>query len=285
MKLFSGNSNTADILRRLSRNKLAMTGLAISFILLLVALFAPLLAPYDPYKMDFSKMLLKPCREHLLGCDDLGRDVLSRIIYGTRYSLGLAVIVVIFSTTVGTFFGTIAGYFGGKADTLIMRCLDILQCIPHLLLSVAISVILGTGFLNTVIALSIASAMGAARVMRGSVMSILHMEYFEACDALNCSKFRIIRRHVLPNSFAPMIIRSTQGMANAILQASTLSFIGLGILPPTPEWGAMLSGSRNYIRDYPHVVIFPGLAIMITVFALSVLGDGIRDASDPKLKD
>ena len=285
MKLFSGNSNTADILRRLSRNKLAMTGLAISFILLLVALFAPLLAPYDPYKMDFSKMLLKPCREHLLGCDDLGRDVLSRIIYGTRYSLGLAVIVVIFSTTVGTFFGTIAGYFGGKADTLIMRGLDILQCIPHLLLSVAISVILGTGFLNTVIALSIASAMGAARVMRGSVMSILHMEYFEACDALNCSKFRIIRRHVLPNSFAPMIIRSTQGMANAILQASTLSFIGLGILPPTPEWGAMLSGSRNYIRDYPHVVIFPGLAIMITVFALSVLGDGIRDASDPKLKD
>lgn len=285
MKLLSGNKNSVEILRRLSRNKLAMTGFVITCLLFLVAIFAPLLAPYDPYKMDFSKMLLKPCREHLLGCDDLGRDVLSRIIYGTRYSLGLAIIVVIFSTVFGTFLGTIAGYFGGTTDTLIMRVLDILQCVPHLLLSVAISVLLGTGFLNTVIALSISSAMGAARVMRGSVMSILPMEYFEACEALNCSKPRIILKHVLPNSFAPMIIRSTQGMANAIMNASTLSFIGLGILPPTPEWGAMLSGSRNYIRDYPHVVIFPGLAIIITVFALSVLGDGIRDASDPKLKD
>ena len=285
MKLLSGNNKTNEIIRRLLKNRMAMFGFTVFCLLILVAVFAPLLAPHDPYKMDFSKMLLGPCREHPLGCDDLGRDILSRIIYGTRYSIGLSIIVVIFSTIVGTILGTLAGYFGGWVDTLIMRSLDIFQAIPSLLLSVAISVLLGTGFVNTVIALSIASAMGAARVMRGSVLSILHMEYLEACDALNCSKFRTIVKHVLPNSFAPMIIRSTQGMASAIMSASTLSFIGLGILPPTPEWGAMLSGARNYIRDYPHVVIFPGLAIMITVFALSVFGDGIRDASDPKLKD
>ncbi len=280
-----GQSTAKEVLVRLFRKKTAIVGLVIFIIIIFIGIFAPLLAPYDPYEMDFANMMAGPSKEHWLGCDDLGRDLLSRILIGTRYSVGLALIVITISTILGTIFGSLAGYFGGWVDTVICRVIEILQSIPSLLLSIAISILLGTGFINTVIALSIGSAMSNTRVLRGSVMSIMHQDYLEAAEALNCSKPRIIIKHILPNSFSPLIVRATQGMASAIMHASTLSFIGLGILPPTPEWGAMLSGSRKYIRDYPHMVIFPGIAIIITVFSLSLLGDGLRDALDPKMKD
>ena len=280
-----GRSTTKEVIERLFRNKAAVVGLVLFILIVLVGIFAPLISPHDPYDMDFINMLAGPSKEHPLGCDDLGRDILARIIYGTRYSVGLALITITVSAIVGTILGALAGYFGGWVDTLIMRTIEILQSIPSLLLSVAISILLGTGFINTIIALSVTASMANARIMRGSVMSILHQEYLEAAEALNCPKYKIILKHVLPNSFSPLIVRSTQGMASAIMNASTLSFIGLGILPPTPEWGAMLSGARKFIRDYPHLVLFPGLAIVITVFSLSMLGDGLRDALDPKMKD
>lgn len=283
--VYQSSSTMKEVLHRLFQKKLAMLGLVIFGVEVLLAVLAPLIAPYDPLAMDFSAMLAKPSAAHLMGCDDMGRDILSRILYGARSSLGLGLLVVLCSTLVGTVIGAIVGYFGGIADAIIMRILEIFQSIPHVLTCIVLSVVFGTGFVNTLLALSISRAIGTVRLLRGSIMGMRHMEYLEAADALNCSKLRTILRHVLPNSFAPLIVYGTTGVASAIMNASTLSFIGLGILPPTPEWGAMISGSRKYFISYPHTVLFPGIAIAITVFALSILGDGLRDALDPKLKD
>ena len=223
--------------------------------------------------------------QHLFGTDELGRDIFSRIIYGARYSLSIGIFGTLITTVVGTVIGAIVGYYGGTVDNIVMRILDIIQAMPPILFNIVIAAALGSGFMNTLIALAIGNIPGAVRLIRGSVMGIRKMEYLESADAINCSKLRTIFVHVLPNAISPSIVACTMNVANLILIAASLSFIGLGVQAPTPEWGAMLSGSRNYIRDCPYMVLFPGLAIAITVLALNLLGDGLRDAMDPKLKD
>ena len=278
-------SQFLEIMKRLSKNRLAMLGLIILLIEVVVAIIGPLVMPYGYNDMDFTSMCAPPSAAHLMGTDDLGRDIFSRILYGTRYSLGLGFLGIVMSMIFGVIIGAIVGYFGGLADTIIMRIVDVFQSIPGILLSIAISSSLGGGFFNTVLALSFSQIPSNIRLLRGSILNIRKMEYLEAADAINCSKFRTILSHVLPNSFSPMIVQGTMSIARIIMSAASLSYIGLGIQPPTPEWGAMLAGSRNFIRDYPYMVIFPGLAIAITVLSLNMLGDGLRDALDPKLKD
>lgn len=274
-----------DVLRRMSRNKAAMIGLAIFVFEIIIAILAPRIAPYDYQEMNFAEMLADPTAAHIMGCDDLGRDILSRIIYGTRYSLGLGILAVAVSTFFGIILGAIAGYFGGMVDNVIMRFLDIFQSIPPILLCVAISTALGSGYLNTVMALAIGNIPSAARMLRGSILNIRKMEYLEAADSVNSGTLRTIVSHVLPNSFSPMIVSATMGVPKMIMAAASLSFIGLGVPKGTPEWGAMLSSARNFMQNHPHTVIYPGLAIAVTVLALNMMGDGLRDALDPKLKD
>lgn len=276
--------NAKDIWIRMRRNKLAMVGLAIIIILFLVAIFADVIAPYGFAEQDLSNQFAKPSSEHIFGTDDLGRDIFSRIVYGSRISLKVGFISVGIALIVGTTIGAVTGFFGGRVDNVLMRFIDILQSIPDTLLAIAILAALGPGLGNLMIAVGIAAIPGYARIVRSSVLSIRDMEFIEAAKAAGSSNRRIIFKHIIPNCLAPIIVQATLGVAYAILNAAGLSFIGLGLEPPTPEWGAMLSGGRTFIRDYPHLTVFPGFAIVITIFALNVLGDGLRDALDPKLK-
>ena len=269
---------------RLRKNKMAMLGLVIISILALLAIFAPLIMPYGYEEIDILNSLQGPSKAHWFGTDDLGRDIFSRLIYGGRYSLRIGIIAVAFATVAGAALGSIAGFYGGAFDMFIMRALDILQAVPGLILSIAVSATLGPGFTNCIIALAIGMVPSFARMTRASILNIRQMEYLEAATSINASNFRIIVKHVLPNALSPLIVQAAMSVASAILVAASLSFIGLGVQPPTPEWGAMLSAGRNYIRNYPHMVIFPGLTIMVAVFSLNILGDGLRDALDPKLK-
>ena len=225
-----------------------------------------------------------PSAKHLLGTDEFGRDIMSRLIYGARVSLQVGFIAVGISLVVGGLLGAFSGFYGGTLDNVIMRVMDVLLAVPQTLLAIAIAAALGPGLFNMMIAVGISAVPNYARIVRSSVLSIRGMEYVEAARAVGSSDFRIILRHIIPNSMAPIIVQSTLGVASAILNAAGLSFIGLGIQPPNPEWGAMLSGGRQYIRDFPHLTLYPGLAIMLTILALNFLGDGLRDALDPKLK-
>lgn len=279
------NSQVREILHRLSKNKLAMAGLIIVLIEIILAVIAPLIIPYDCNAIDVLNAKSGPSAQHLFGTDELGRDIFSRIIYGARYSLSIGIFGTLITTVIGTIIGAIVGYYGGACDNIVMRILDIIQAMPPILFNIVIAAALGSGFMNTMIALAVGSIPGAVRLVRGSVMGIRKMEYLESADSINCSKMRTIFVHVLPNAISPSIVACTMNVASLILTAASLSFIGLGVQAPTPEWGAMLSGSRNYIRDCPYMVLFPGLAIAITVLALNLLGDGLRDAMDPKLKD
>ena len=279
------NSQFKEIMHRLAKNKLAMAGLVIVIIEIFLAIIAPLIITYDCNANDVLNAKSGPTMQHLFGTDELGRDIFSRIIYGARYSLSIGIFGTLITTVVGTVIGAIVGYYGGTVDNIVMRILDIIQAMPPILFNIVIAAALGSGFMNTLIALAIGNIPGAVRLIRGSVMGIRKMEYLESADAINCSKLRTIFVHVLPNAISPSIVACTMNVANLILIAASLSFIGLGVQAPTPEWGAMLSGSRNYIRDCPYMVLFPGLAIAITVLALNLLGDGLRDAMDPKLKD
>lgn len=276
--------NLKDVWTRMKRNKLAMVGLIIIIALFLIAIFADFIAPYDFATQDLSKQFLSPSSEHIFGTDDLGRDIFSRIVYGSRISLKVGFISVGIALILGTTIGAVTGYYGGRVDNLLMRFIDILQSIPDTLLAIAILAALGPGLANLMVAVGIAAIPGYARIVRSSVLSIRDMEFIEAAKASGSSDFRIIFKHIIPNCLAPIIVQATLGVAYAILNAAGLSFIGLGLEPPTPEWGAMLSGGRAYLRDYPHMTIFPGIAIVITIFALNVLGDGLRDALDPKMK-
>jgi len=279
-----GTSPSKEVIRRLLKDKFAVLGLIIFILELIVVIVGPIFT-YDAYEMDINIKRQAPSVEHILGTDEVGRDILSRVLTGGRYSLGLGLSVTLFSTVVGTIIGSIVGYFGGFVDNLVMRICDVIQSIPPLLLSVAISTVLGVGFVNTLFALSITSIVYTIRLLRGSIMKIRSEEYLEAADLISCSKLRVIITHILPNSFSPIIVEASMGIARTIMTASTLSFIGLGIQQPTPEWGAMLSAARKYMRDCPWMIVFPGLAIAITVLALNLFGDGLRDAMDPKLKD
>ena len=279
------NSQFWLTLGRLKRNHLAMVGLVIIVVMIILALLAPYISPYPYEAADFKNRYATPSAEHWFGTDELGRDIFSRLLYGSRYSLRIGLISVAISAIGGIFFGALAGYFGGAVDNIIMRLLAVLQAMPGIVLAIAISAALGPGLTNSVIALSISSIPGYARMTRASILNVRKMEYLEAATSINCSNARIIWKHVLPNALSPLIVQATMGIAGAIMGAAMLSFIGLGVQPPTPEWGAMLSAGRNYLRDYPHLCIFPGIMIMMAVLSLNMLGDGLRDALDPKLKD
>ena len=279
-----GRTQWAEVWRRLRRNWMAMFGLAIIVLIALTAIFADVIAPYDFREQNLRLVENPPSREHLLGTDDLGRDILSRIIHGARVSLQVGFVAVSISLVVGGTLGALAGYYGGNLDNVVMRFMDVLLAIPSILLAIAIVSAFGGGLLNVMIAVGIATIPVYARIVKASVISIKEQEFIEAARAIGATDLRIILKHIIPNSMAPIIVQGTLGVAIAILSAAGLSFIGLGIEPPTPEWGAMLSSGRHLIRRAPHVATFPGLAIVITIFALNLLGDGLRDALDPRLK-
>ncbi len=275
----------AQVMHRLSRNRVSMTGLVVILILIVLAILSPWIMPYDYTRMDMSNMYATPSWAHPFGCDELGRDIFSRALYGARASLSLGLLATLLSTAIGVVLGSLVGYFGGWVDTAVMRLLDILQAIPGMLLSIAISAALGSGFGNTIIALSIGGVPMTVRLLRGSILTVRKQEYIEAAEKINCSRLRIITSHILPNSIAPLIVSVTMGIGNTILAAAGLSYIGLGVQPPTPEWGAMLSAGKSVITRYPHLCVFPGLCIMVVVLCFNMLGDGLRDAMDPKLKN
>jgi len=227
---------------------------------------------------------LSPSFQHIMGTDNLGRDMFTRIIYGARTSLWIGFTAVSVALTAGVLIGSISGYYGGRLDNILMRGIDILIAVPNILLAIAIASALGPGLTNTMIAVGLGSIPGYARQTRAAVLSIREREFIEAARAIGGNDFRIITRHILPNCMAPIMVEATLGLGGAILSAAALSFIGLGIQPPTPEWGYMLSVGRRFIRDYSHMVTFPGLAIVTIVVAINMVGDGLRDALDPKLK-
>lgn len=277
-------SEFVRVFKELRKNSTAMLGLCILLVEIILVILAPVIAPYDYTAMDIVAAQQGPFAAHWFGTDELGRDIFSRVLYGGRYSISMGVLAVMISTTVGMTIGAIAGYFGGKVDNILMRLLDVIQSLPAMLLSIVLSAVLGPGYFNTILALSVNGMPASARMLRAQMMKVRGNEYIEAAQSINCSKFRIIVRHMIPNSFSPNIVQATMSIAHMIVMAASLSFIGLGVQPPTPEWGAMLTGARQFIRQCPHMVIFPGLAIAVTVLAVNLMGDGLRDALDPKLK-
>lgn len=278
------HSQLGETWKRLRRNKLAVVGMVIVLVLIFVTIFADFIAPYDYALQDPTARLEFPSLEHPLGTDNYGRDLLSRIIYGGRISLLVALMAVFISLIVGGFLGATAGYFGGWYEVVVMRLMDILMAIPGILMAVSISAALGSGVFNTALAISVGGIPSYARIVRATVMSIRGQEYVEAARALGCSNMRIIFRQILPNTLAPIIVDTTLRLGANILQISSLSFIGLGVQPPTPEWGSIMANGRNYIRDFYPLVTFPGIAIMLTLFGFNLFGDGLRDALDPKMK-
>lgn len=279
------NSELLRVLRQMAKNKAAMVGLVIFVIEVIVAILAPLIAPYDYSMMDMMNCFATPSLAHPFGCDDMGRDIFSRVLIGARYSISSGVLAVAIALIIGMAIGAVAGFFGGWVDNLVMRILDVIQAIPGMVMMIVISAVLGPGFVNTIIAMAFGSIPGMARMLRAQMLKVRENEYIEAAVSINCSKMRIVMSHLLPNCMSPMIVQATMGVAQTITLCAGLSFIGLGVQPPTPEWGAMLAAARQFIRQAPHLVIFPGVAIAITVLALNLMGDGLRDALDPKLKN
>ncbi len=273
------------VLHQLKKNRRAKVGLYIIILILIVAIGAPLLSPAHPENINLGASLQAPSFQHWLGTDKLGRDILSRIIYGSRVSLIVGVVAVGISGIIGIILGAIAGYFGKWADQVIMRLVDILLAFPSILLAITLVAVLGASLWNVMLAIGLVSWVGYARVVRGEFLSKRNQEFVLAAKTSGASYFRIIFRHMLPNSMAPIIVMATLGMAGAIITESSLSFLGLGVQPPTPSWGQMLSDGRTIMRQAWWVSTFPGLAIMITVLAFNLLGDGLRDAMDPKLRD
>lgn len=279
------NSSFKSFARRFCKNKTAVIGLILFVILVLLAVFATVITPYAYDKINMAARMNAPSAEHLFGTDQLGRDMLSRILYGGRYSLSLGILSIAAAVVISVILGCISGFFGGWIDNLLMRIMDIIQSIPSTLLAIIMSAVLGAGYTTTIIALAVPYVSGFSRLLRAQVMQIGENEYVEAATSLSIKKVTIMFKHILPNSWAPLIVSATMGVAQAILNASALSFIGLGVQAPIPEWGALLSGSRDYMRDDPYMVIIPGIFIMLTVLSLNLVGDGVRDVLDPKLKD
>lgn len=279
-------SQWREVWRMLAKNRMAMLGLCILVVLVLLALFADVIANYDTVviKQNLSNRLQGPTTAHWLGTDEFGRDILVRLIHGTRVSLKVGILAVGLAIIVGGTLGAISGFYGGTIDNIIMRTMDIFLAVPSILLAIAIVSALGPNIINLMIAISVSAVPSYARIVRASVLSIRDQEFIEAAKAIGASNTRIIFKHIIPNALAPVIVQGTLGVANAILSIAGLSFIGLGIQPPAPEWGSMLSGGRQYLRYAWWVTTFPGLAIMITILSLNLLGDGLRDALDPRLK-
>ena len=243
-----------------------------------------MIAPYGVNEMDLKNMFKGPSMQHICGTDGMGRDLFTRLLYGGRYSLALGLCAAVFGSVVGTIIGSVAGYFGGKVETIIMRLMDIWSSLPSILLCILISAVLGSGFFNTVLALSVGNVPIGVRLIRGQILSERSKEYLEAAESIKCSKASIMFRHLLPNVISPVIVDATMGIGMTITMAAALSYIGLGVQPPTPEWGAMLADARSHILNYPYLIMFPGLIIALTVLAINLIGDGLRDALDPKLR-
>lgn len=273
----------SEIWRRFKKNKQAVVGLIVLIIFILVAIFAKQIAPYWYDDQDPSRAMIGPCAQYPFGTDNLGRDVLSRLIYGSRYSLSIGFLAVGISVLTGGFLGVIAAYYP-KLDNIIMRCMDLFMAIPQMLLAMCIVSALGSSLFNLMLAVGLSSTPKFARVVRASVLATREQEFVEAARAIGASNTRIILHHILPNSISALIVQATLAMAGAIISASALSFLGFGIQAPMPEWGAMLSAGRKYIRTQAYLTVIPGLAIMVVVYALNVVGDGLRDCLDPRLK-
>jgi peptide/nickel transport system permease protein len=270
--------------RKYLSNFALVSGAITTILLVIVALSAPLLAPYDPNAQNTARRLEGPSSDHVLGLDDLGRDVASRVIYGARVSLRVGFSVVIITAVVGIILGSIAGYFGGFMDTVIMRISDMLLAFPGILLAIALVAVLGPSLNNVVLALSVIGWVSYARLTRGQVLKVREMEFVTAAEALGARSPRVIFRHLLPNVISPVIVQATLGLAGAILAEASLSFLGLGVQPPTPSWGAMLTTGRQYLGIADHLAIYPGMAIMLAVMGLNFFGDGLIDALDPKYR-
>jgi peptide/nickel transport system permease protein len=271
-------------MRRCLSNPVSLFALVVVIMLLLVAVFAPLLAPYDPLRPDFRRIAQPPTAEHWFGTDQNGRDILSRVIHGTRISVSIGVAAVLLGLLLGTTMGLVAGYFGGWIDSFLMRTVDVLLAFPGILLAILIISIFGSSVANIVIALAVFSVPTFARVSRGSALTLRTLEYVQAGRAVGGSSLRVLLRHVLPNAMAPVVVYGTLRCATAILGGASLSFLGLGVSPPTPEWGLMVSQGREIMRSAPHVMIFPGLAIFLTVLSVNLLGDVLRDVMDPRMR-
>lgn len=283
----------ADAVRRFKKNKMAVISLI--FLLVLAGIGVTTLvidwatdgSIYEEKVIDQNLMqrFEPPSKEHILGLDEFGRDILLRILWGTRYSLFMSIAAVVGAGIFGVMIGAVAGYYGGRVDNVIMRLMDIILSLPYMLLAIAIVAALGPGLVNVLISIAIGYVPEFARITRASVMTIREREFIEAAKAVGASDMTVIFRQILPNAMAPLIVEVTMAIAGAILSIAGLSFLGLGIQPPLPEWGAMLTNARGYIRDAWHITVFPGLAILITILALNIIGDGLRDALDPKLKN
>lgn len=266
------------------KNKVAMICLGIVIVLCFVALFAPWIAPYDPDAQVLTERLMAPNAQHWFGTDDLGRDIFSRIVYGCRISLSVGIVSQIIATVIGYTMGVCAGYFGGKVDAVISFIIQVFSSFPFLLFAIAIMFVLGPGLINLYLALGLLGWASTARLIRGDVMRLKKMEYIDACKISGGSNFKIIMKHLLPNCLSTLIVTVTLGIPSAIMSEASLSFLGLGVKPPMSSWGSMISFSQPYIRSATYYSIIPGLAIIITVLAFNMLGDGLRDALDPKLR-
>lgn len=273
------------VVRRFFRRKVSVVAAVILIAIILICILGPVFLDVDPLKQDILNAYELPSAEHPLGTDNLGRDILARMLYGGRNSMSISFEGVILGTFIGVMLGVFAGYFGGWVDTLISRFLDILLAFPGLLLAIAVVAVLGNGMKNTVVAISIFSIPTVARMVRGEVLSLRGNEYIAACKVMGASSARIIFTHIIPNAVSQIIVNVTLQLGTAILIASALSFLGLGVIPPDPEWGSMLSQAREVMRSYPWQALIPGIAITMVVMCFSLVGDGLRDALDPRLKN
>lgn len=277
-------SQFQEVWGRFKKNRLALFGMVLILLMILMVVLSPLIAPYGFDEQNYYEIFASPSLQHLCGTDNLGRDVFSRLLYGGRVSLTIGIISVGIGLLCGGLMGALAGYYGSKLDNTLMRIIDILMAIPSVILAISICAALGPGLVNTMIAVGVASIPNYARILRSSILSIKQQEYVEAARAIGASNARIISKHIVPNSLSGLIVQASMGVGRAIISAASMSFIGLGIAPPNPEWGAMLSAGRTYFRDYPHMVLFPGIAIFLAVLSMNLIGDGLRDALDPRLK-
>ena len=285
--VYRKKSQAKEVWWRLKKNKSAMIGLAIICVLVLVAVFADVIADYDlkAITQNPSQRLLPPSSEHWFGTDDCGRDVFARIVHGARISLSIGVVTVLLSVLLGGIFGAVAGFYGGKVDGVIMRIMDTILCIPGTLLTLALAAALGPGTRNLLIAIAVSSVPGFTRVIRSAILPVLGQDFIEAARACGTRDWRIIVKHILPNAIGPIIVQATMAISTMIITTSALSYIGMGIDLPRPEWGAMLSEARDFMRTAPTLIIFPGVAIVLAALSFNLLGDGLRDALDPKLKN
>lgn len=285
-KKYKKRTPMGEVWHRLRKNKGAMVGGAFVLLLVFVALFRDVIYDYDTQivMQNLSQRFIHPCWEHPFGTDNLGRDLFARVVYGTGSSLPVGVVAVLVALTLGLPLGAVAGFFGGKIDDVIMRIMDIFAAVPGILMAIAMVAVLGTGTVGLMISIGVTAVPSFARITRASVLSVRNQEFVEAARAIGCTNLDIIFKHVIPNCLSPIVVQVSLRIGNSIITASSMSYLGLGVTPPMPEWGNLLSAGRTYIKDYSYLTMFPGLVIMLTVIAFNLLGDGLRDAMDPKLK-